>query len=400
MISSRKCPICHGNEIAGIFDRRIENFDGIDFNLDIIIVRCGKCGCVYNDGAVDEDILAKYYQNETLYSGESGFGTGGTTPADVNRYSRYLDFLKPFLASKDIRIADIGCGKGGLLSFLKEQGFSNITGVEIDPKCADYARNNFKVPVETGSVNNLPFEKNSLDMLIYNHVLEHLDEPARALDEAGKALKKDGLVFIEVPDASRYSDGRVFDYFWFCMREHINHFDITHLSMLMETAGFSKIGECRSLLPYNSRYNYPSLCALFRKKSVANKPLHEFRPELDAALRKYISCEEENLRKHRAIIQKLAESKIPIYCWGLSLEFFTLYSLTDLRTCNIRGFIDKNSLKQTKSIAGIRVAPPEILRNAAQDSTVLIFSVFNAAEMAHYLALLNYQGNILRLDEH
>jgi SAM-dependent methyltransferase len=400
MLPYRKCPICRSNDATGVFDRRIENFDGIDFNRNIVIVRCEKCGCIYNDGAVGEDILAKYYQNETLYSGESGFGTGGTTPADVNRYSRYLDFLKPYISSKDIRIADIGCGKGGLLSFLKEKGFINVAGVEIDPKCADYARTNFKLTVDVGSVNDLPFGKNAIDMLIYNHVLEHLDEPVRALDEAAKALKNGGLVFIEVPDASRYSEGRVFDYFWFCMREHINHFDITHLSMLMELAGFLKVDEYRSLMPYNSRYNYPSLCALYGKKGASKKSPHEPHLELDDALRKYISGEDEILKKHRALIQGLAEAKIPVYCWGLSLEFFALYSLTDLRRCNIRGFLDKNSSKQKKCIAGSPVLAPEILKNATPDSTVIISSVFNAAEMARYLSSINYKGNVMRFDEY
>jgi len=88
----------------------------------------------------------------------------------------------------------------------------------------------------------VPLPDKSADILIYSHVLEHVEDPAHVLEEARRILKDDGVVFIEVPNALHYADAKMFDYFyWFGMREHINHFDAAHLSMRMEISGFETV---------------------------------------------------------------------------------------------------------------------------------------------------------------
>lgn len=398
MLSERPCPICCNKESKVLFDHVIEDFDEVTFNRQVLIVSCDNCGAVYNDMNINAVTLEKHYQDETLYSGETGFGIGGTTPADVNRYSDYLKFLTPVLSSKDIVIADAGCAKGGFLSFLKDNGFTKLRGVEIDPKCVKYSRKNFGLNVETGSVYCLPFDNGAIDILVYNHVIEHLHNPLEALKEAKRVLKDDGIVFIEVPDASRYSKGRVFHYFWFCMREHINHFDLTHLTMLMELAGFEKIDEYLSLMPYSSHYSYPSLCALFRnnvqleiKKLLASS-------ELSAALQNYIDAENVIISLPRLSIGDLSASGRPVYIWGISLEFFSLYSLAGLRDCNIHRLIDRSPAKQGKTVNGIPIASPESLHDAPPEAIVAIVSVFHRNEMLSYLKEIGFKGQVMTFD--
>jgi len=45
----------------------------------------------------------------------------------------------------------------------------------------------------------LPFEDNSVDSVVLTQVLEHIDEPYKALSEIKRVLKKDGIILLSVP---------------------------------------------------------------------------------------------------------------------------------------------------------------------------------------------------------
>jgi len=49
------------------------------------------------------------------------------------------------------------------------------------------------------NVQDLSFDSNSLDLIVSNDVLEHVDQPHLAISEMGRILKPEGEVFISVP---------------------------------------------------------------------------------------------------------------------------------------------------------------------------------------------------------
>ncbi|WP_324171531.1 class I SAM-dependent methyltransferase [Sulfurimonas sp.] len=48
-------------------------------------------------------------------------------------------------------------------------------------------------------IKNLPFDSNSIDSVILTQVLEHIDEPYKALCEVQRVLKKGGILILSVP---------------------------------------------------------------------------------------------------------------------------------------------------------------------------------------------------------
>ncbi|MDH3324464.1 MAG: class I SAM-dependent methyltransferase [Candidatus Peregrinibacteria bacterium] len=48
-------------------------------------------------------------------------------------------------------------------------------------------------------VQNMPFEDNLFDKVIFTHVLEHVDNPEKAISEIRRVLKAGGKLFLEVP---------------------------------------------------------------------------------------------------------------------------------------------------------------------------------------------------------
>jgi SAM-dependent methyltransferase len=112
------------------------------------------------------------------------------------RVRKYLDAY-----DKEKRILDIGCGEGVLVKEYRDRGF-DITGLDINYE-SEY--------VIRGSVLNLDFSDESLDLILLLDVIEHLVFPDQeiALQEIARVLRPNGELFISLPNlahlASRLS---------------------------------------------------------------------------------------------------------------------------------------------------------------------------------------------------
>ena len=78
-------------------------------------------------------------------------------------------------------VIDIGCGEGFIINCLNRP---DITGVDISKKALNIAKQkNSGCNFCTGSIYNISFKKNSFDLVIATEVLEHLENPEKALQE-------------------------------------------------------------------------------------------------------------------------------------------------------------------------------------------------------------------------
>jgi len=63
-------------------------------------------------------------------------------------------------------------------------------------------------------IKDLPFDNNSFDTVILTQVLEHIDDPFKALHEIKRVLKKDGILLLSVPFMYQ-AHATPYDYFRF-----------------------------------------------------------------------------------------------------------------------------------------------------------------------------------------
>jgi len=97
-------------------------------------------------------------------------------------------------------LLDAGCGEGFVVDFLSnEHPDLKISGVDISDEAVEFAKEHFgqKAVFRTGSVYKLPFSDRSFDAVLCSEVLEHLDDPNRAMMEL-KRVARD-YVIITVP---------------------------------------------------------------------------------------------------------------------------------------------------------------------------------------------------------
>lgn len=122
-------------------------------------------------------------------------------PLSRHLNTRFLATISDLtLATRPAAVLDAGCGEGFVIARLMNLGSDlAVTGLDIDDEALEYARGlNKGVPFVKGSVYELQFDDGSFDVVILSEVLEHLEDPQRALAEVERVSR--GHVVISVPN--------------------------------------------------------------------------------------------------------------------------------------------------------------------------------------------------------
>jgi SAM-dependent methyltransferase len=190
--SSVPCALCSNDrvEIVGDQDR-----DG----RPLRVVLCPRCGLVWNDPRPGAEELAGYYRDEyrrdykqTLEPRQKHtLRAARVAAARCREVGRHL---KP-----GAQVLDLGAGGGEVVYVLRRLGFE-ARGIEPNEGYARFARERLGLPVESGFWQQAPVAPASEDAVTLFHVLEHLDDPVGALTLVRGWLRKDGLLWVEVPN--------------------------------------------------------------------------------------------------------------------------------------------------------------------------------------------------------
>lgn len=94
-------------------------------------------------------------------------------------------------------VLDAGCGEGYLSRLLAGRGASPVVGVDLCPELVDAARgqaadDKLDIRYETADVAAIPLDDATIDLIVANHVLNDLEDPAPAIVEFARVLRPGG----------------------------------------------------------------------------------------------------------------------------------------------------------------------------------------------------------------
>ncbi len=126
-----------------------------------------------------------------------------------------LDLLRRLLprAPRDRpRVADLGCGCGGMLARLAER--YEVTGMDASPEAAAFAAQR-GIQVQLGFLpNQVPLPREHFDAVLLLDVLEHLDDDYNSVAAAAELLRDEGVLICTVP---------AYQWLWTKRDEHHHH---------------------------------------------------------------------------------------------------------------------------------------------------------------------------------
>lgn len=158
---------------------------------------------------------------------------------------------------KNLKVLDIGCALGTLLSMLDKEGYETY-GIDISNFAIREAQKYTRADLKIGNVNKcLPYQGRFFDAVFALDIIEHLDSPIKFALEVKRILKKGGLFFVHTPNINSIFE-KIFKKSWFGYKDntHIYLFNKKSLKFLLEKAGLKVI--------INETISYP-LPAPFRR---------------------------------------------------------------------------------------------------------------------------------------
>jgi glycosyltransferase involved in cell wall biosynthesis/ubiquinone/menaquinone biosynthesis C-methylase UbiE len=113
---------------------------------------------------------------------------------------KILSVLHHYLGRDDLSglsALDIGCSAGFIADELAADG-ANTIGVDIDEPGLERAQERFGGRVEfvNASGDDLPLPDESLDVVVFNHIYEHVVDPDPVVAEIRRVLKPSGVVYL------------------------------------------------------------------------------------------------------------------------------------------------------------------------------------------------------------
>ena len=226
LLSACICQSSKTSEFRPVIQFRNEvvfkNYEGI------IIGKCNKCGIFKTFPPKYSSFNSKQSKTE-FYEQEKGLF--------VELFRPIVEKIKRF--KQKGKVLDVGCSSGILLELLKKEGYE-VYGIEPNKQAYKMAHKKLNRRIFNGTLKEfMKKNKDRFGIVIYNHVLEHIDDPVSELKSVKKILKKSGVLVIGLPNTQNITILLRGKYWEPLMpNEHIWHFSKNYLVRLLKSRGF------------------------------------------------------------------------------------------------------------------------------------------------------------------
>ena len=232
-----ECKICGSSDIVTVYEGliRVGKFGNLS-DKKVPVYECRSCSAKWLQSLIKDKV--EYYESEAYRKEvDEGF--------DVQSYFKLHDGeqLKHFNMTgtaifRNKIVADIGCGAGSFLDYVKS---ACETAIAIEPASlyrASLAQRGYRVYPYAADA--LVDYKDKVDVAVSYSVLEHIEDPLSFLRDIHALLAPGGSLIVSTPNADDVLlevIPEVYSPFYY-RKAHLWYFNAAALKNLLETAGF------------------------------------------------------------------------------------------------------------------------------------------------------------------
>lgn len=178
-----KCPAC-GSQCTKPYARpKLLRYD-----------RCADCGSIFR----------VFAEGDSYPQSQAGYRAAVTGRSALPRraylsYCHTARLLEKYVGAADPRLLDVGCGAAQMLYTLADRGFTDLVGVE--PNFVHGFSDNLPFEIFSGTLQDLTNQSPPpFDVVVFHHVIEHIEHPVEAIQAAFELVKPDGRVILATPN--------------------------------------------------------------------------------------------------------------------------------------------------------------------------------------------------------
>lgn len=257
--SLKHCPVCGSIKLQKAFKTKDYFLTKEEFS----ICQCKKCGFHFTNPRPKQEALAPYYKSEEYIShSNSNQGLFGFLYQQVRNFTlgKKYDLVSSMRDGESI--LDIGCATGQFLNEFKKRGWK-CNGIEPDPEAREFAKKAYDLKV-FGEEKLDEFNAQSFDVISMWHVLEHVSDLQKRLEDLRRLIKDNGILFIALPNLDSW-DAHHYEKYWagLDVPRHLYHFKKENVELLFDKFGF----RMHQILPMKFDAYYVSLLSEKYKKN-------------------------------------------------------------------------------------------------------------------------------------
>jgi 2-polyprenyl-3-methyl-5-hydroxy-6-metoxy-1,4-benzoquinol methylase len=382
------CPVCNSTQktMMSLFSKNMKVLGESFPESESFIVTCAECGSVYIDTEATQKHFSTYYDSgySKTISYYDTFGDNVTNQYFDTIYS----CIKKYISSES-HIFDMGAGRGEFSVYLINKGYKHVLAAEPSLVNCDYIKNSGINCLYDDTFSTNENLKNTFDLIILSHSLEHVIDFNIALTNVKSMLKKDGVIYIEVPDASKYADVKFPSYF-FMTYEHILHLTQKTFENIANVYGITLL-ESNSYFKCNS---YHVINGIFKNNGTFLNVIYT--DETKIAVEEYLQYSKKKLSP---MIQKLENSQEKLILWGIGASTAQLLNDT-FDHCNIIQLIDSNASRQGIEFEILHktftVKSPSKLID--KEATIVVLPIMYKNSIISQIQAMGFTNKILTLE--
>jgi SAM-dependent methyltransferase len=238
LLDAGSCPVCATDRLQPLHVYP-NTKRSVSAALNLALLGCESCGVVFSHPLPSDDDLDKYYGGKAGWESrlpENEAKIERRLEVKQARHSRHLAALETVIRrdkndGRPPKAFDFGCGLGAWLDVLKARGWDTY-GLEPGERARTIAARAHTI------VTAIPADV-EFDLIIVNHVLEHLRDPLAVTRALAAATTQGGHIYVSVPDFGRLPDHCSFGYVK--NERHVFSYTSSSLRSLFALSGFELV---------------------------------------------------------------------------------------------------------------------------------------------------------------